>query len=88
VSMRVTDFVLDPNDWRVAYAAAGRFHEAGLAKGGRGVLRTTDRGRTWTNVSAGLDNADVTSLAISPDGSHLFAGTSGGGVHRVPLPGH
>ncbi|NGN63935.1 S8 family serine peptidase [Streptomyces sp. A7024] len=50
---------------------------------GRGVLRSTDGGRTWHNVSAGLQNTNVLSLAT--DGRSLYAGTEFGGVHRMPL---
>ncbi|WP_419996588.1 S8 family serine peptidase [Streptomyces boninensis] len=51
--------------------------------GGRGVLRSTDNGRTWQNVSVGLQNTDVLSLAAA-EGS-LYAGTEYGGVHRLRL---
>jgi hypothetical protein len=54
-------------------------------KGGRGVLRSTDGGRTWVNVSGGLQNLDVRSLAASDDGKWLFAGTDQGGVHRLQI---
>lgn len=67
------------------YAATRSFSSYGLAKGGRGVLRSTDGGRTWHNISAGLQNLDVVTLAVSADGRWLFAGTNNGGVHRVPL---
>ena len=57
---------------------------AGLPVGGRGVLASTDNGQTWTNISAGLPNLDVTSLAVSPDGNWLYAGTQGGSIYRMP----
>lgn len=57
---------------------------AGLPVGGRGVLASTNNGQTWTNISAGLPNLDVTSLAVSPDGNWLYAGTQGGSIYRVP----
>ncbi|MBC9714377.1 S8 family serine peptidase [Streptomyces sp. TRM66268-LWL] len=66
------------------YAAAGSYWETALPRGGRGVLRSTDGGRTWQNVSTGLQNLDVTSLAT--DGEDLYAGTEYGGVHRLDLP--
>ncbi len=49
------------------------------------MLRSTDGGRTWVNVSGGLQNLAVESLAASPDGQWLFAGTYQGGVHRLPI---
>ncbi|WP_327303740.1 S8 family serine peptidase [Streptomyces sp. NBC_01298] len=53
--------------------------------GGRGVLRSTDGGLTWRNVSRGMPNKDVLSLAASPDGRYLFTGVDQGGVHRLEL---
>ncbi|WP_371544420.1 S8 family serine peptidase [Streptomyces sp. NBC_00554] len=53
--------------------------------GGRGVLRSTDGGLTWQNISRGMPNTDVLSLAASPDGRYLFAGVDQGGVHRLEL---
>jgi hypothetical protein len=52
--------------------------------GGRGVLASRDGGASWQNVSAGLANLDVESLAASPDGQWLYAGTTGGSVYRYP----
>ncbi|GAA3511069.1 S8 family serine peptidase [Actinocatenispora rupis] len=67
------------------YAATTAYSANGLPVGGRGVLRSTDGGRTWRSVSGGLTAPDVTSLAVAPDGHWLFAGTKGGGVYRMPL---
>ncbi|MEV6968133.1 S8 family serine peptidase [Hamadaea sp. NPDC051192] len=69
----------------VYYAATTSYSAYGVLKGGRGVLRSTDGGRTWHNVSTALQNLDVLSLAVSADGRTLFAGTQNGGVHRLPL---
>ncbi|MER5890670.1 S8 family serine peptidase [Streptomyces sp. NPDC001941] len=65
------------------YAASTGYWETALPRGGRGVLRSTDGGRSWHNVSGGLQNLDVTSLAT--DGESLYAGTQYGGVHRLRL---
>ncbi|WP_206969835.1 hypothetical protein [Streptomyces beijiangensis] len=53
------------------------------ARGGRGVLRSTDGGRSWHNVSTGLQNTNATSLAAA--GGWLYVGTVQGGVHRMKL---
>lgn len=53
--------------------------------GGRGVLRSTDGGLTWKNISRGMPNLDILSLAASPDGRYLFAGVDQGGVYRLEL---
>lgn len=69
----------------VYYAATKSYYSYGVAKGGRGVLRSTDGGVTWQNVSNGLQNMDVLTLAASTDGKWLFVGTRSGGVHRMSL---
>ncbi|MFD9287568.1 S8 family serine peptidase [Streptomyces sp. NPDC060030] len=70
---------------RTLYAATAAHRPNGLLRGGRGVLRSTDDGRTWGNVSTGLQNLDATSLAVSSDSSALYVGTVDGGVHRMGL---
>ncbi|MFF4171253.1 S8 family serine peptidase [Streptomyces sp. NPDC001744] len=67
------------------YAATTRSAASGLVQGGRGVLRSTDNGLTWENVSSGLQNTDATKLAAAPDGRTLYVGTVDGGVHRLKL---
>jgi subtilisin family serine protease len=84
--MKVSRLVASPVNPRTVYAATTTYVANGLIKGGRGVLRSTDGGRTWENISGGLDNLAVESLAISQDGRRLFAGAVNGGVHRLDLP--
>ncbi|MFI5980372.1 S8 family serine peptidase [Streptomyces sp. NPDC051555] len=67
------------------YAATTGSKASGLVQGGRGVLRSTDNGLTWENVSNGLQNTDTTKLAAAPDGRTLYVGTVDGGVHRLTL---
>ncbi len=67
----------------VLYAGTGGASDAAeLPIDGRGVLRSTDHGRTWTTMSGGLPDLDVSSVVLSPDGNWLFVGTRGGGVYR------
>jgi hypothetical protein len=42
-----------------------------------GVLRSSDRGRTWLPSSFGLPEGEVTDVAAGPDGTLLAATTSG-----------
>lgn len=70
---------------RTLYAGTGAFHTDGLLKGGHGVLRSTDGGATWQLFSAGLTDQDVLSLAATPDGTRLYAGTLRGGLFALPL---
>lgn len=83
--MQITDMLARPGRPGELYAAAGAYSQAGLLTGGRGVLRSTDGGRTWANVSGDLQNTAVTTLTASPDGRWLYAGTSNGGAHRLQL---
>jgi photosystem II stability/assembly factor-like uncharacterized protein len=83
--MWVSDIVTVPNRPGTWYAATTSHTANGLVKGGRGVLRSTDGGRTWVNVSGGLQNLAVESLVASPGGQWLFAGTIQGGVHRLRI---
>jgi photosystem II stability/assembly factor-like uncharacterized protein len=69
----------------VLYAGSTAFHEAGLLKGGHGVLRSTDGGASWALFSSGLTDRDVLSLAADPGGTELFAGTLRGGVFILRL---
>jgi photosystem II stability/assembly factor-like uncharacterized protein len=48
-----------------------------------GVLYSTDGGKTWTSLNKGLLTRAVVSLALSADGSVLYAATVGGGVFRL-----
>lgn len=83
--LRISEVVISPDDPDTLYAGTSSFTANDLTKGGRGVLRSTDGGRTWTNLSGGLQNLDVLSLATSPDGNWLYAGTRLGGVHRLRI---
>ncbi len=52
------------------YAGDNAYFDSGnLPVGGRGVLVSHDGGRSYENISAGLPDLDVGSLATSPDGS-------------------
>jgi photosystem II stability/assembly factor-like uncharacterized protein len=50
-----------------------------------GVFQTLDGAQTWLPLSTGLTTLSVASLAISPDGKRLHAGTGGGGVFELDL---
>ncbi|MEU3862820.1 S8 family serine peptidase [Streptomyces sp. NPDC028722] len=65
------------------YAATTGYWDVALPRGGRGVLRSTDGGRSWHNISTGLQNLSATSLATA--GGWLYVGTVEGGVHRLKL---
>jgi photosystem II stability/assembly factor-like uncharacterized protein len=66
----VTALAIDPAHPTTLYAAAFE----------RGVFRSTDSGRSWQPLNAGLPVLDVLALALDPTDKILYAGTSGGGV--------
>jgi hypothetical protein len=66
-------------------AGAARWRPYGLAANGAGVLVSGDGGATWASASNGLTAMSVRSLAVSPDGAWLYAGTDEGGVHRTAV---
>jgi hypothetical protein len=89
LSVSYSAIVASPRSPGTVFAATNAFHDAGLLKGGHGVLASTDGGRDWSLYRDGLDDLDVTSLAVTPDGDQLFAGTLRGGVYTIALPnGH
>jgi photosystem II stability/assembly factor-like uncharacterized protein len=73
----VSDLVFDPTNPQRVYAA-DRWS---------GVFRSDDGGRNWTPVHDGLRTREVTALAVSADGAHLYAATEGEGVFRLDLAG-
>jgi hypothetical protein len=46
----------------------------------RGVFRSTDSGKSWHPVNAGLADHDIRALALDATGKTLYAGTASGGV--------
>ncbi|NOR33649.1 MAG: hypothetical protein GQ579_03090 [Bacteroidales bacterium] len=71
------DLVFDPTNPQIVY----------LADLLSGVYRSTDEGISWEKINNGLSTRAVTSLSISSDGQHLYAGTNGEGVFRLDLNG-
>jgi photosystem II stability/assembly factor-like uncharacterized protein len=71
------DIIFDPTNPNIVY----------LGDITSGVYQSTDAGESWRKINQGLTNRAVTSLSISKDGMHLYAGTSGGGVFRLDFNG-
>ena len=71
------DLVVDPTDPLTIYASDFA----------SGVYGSSDGGLTWQRINNGLRNRAVLGLAISSDGQHLYAATSGEGVYRLDLNG-
>ena len=73
---RIFSVVVDPTDIDIVYAADDR----------SGVYASTDGGASWHPISLGLVHHAVHSLALSRDGSVLYAGVDGAGVWRLGDP--
>ena len=71
----VSDIVFHPDDPQVMYASDRH----------SGVYRSTDGGSTWAAINSGLRTRAVNALAISTDGTILYAATEGEGVFRLDL---
>jgi photosystem II stability/assembly factor-like uncharacterized protein len=75
---KIFDIVVDPHNHTRVYAADLN----------TGIYLSTDGGDSWYPINEGLSIKSVTCLAISSDGEVLYAGTSGGGVHRMVVGGN
>ena len=47
------------------------------------AFRSTDGAATWSEVTSGLTTLSVTTLAIDPRNSTVYAGTDGGGMFAI-----
>jgi photosystem II stability/assembly factor-like uncharacterized protein len=74
-SLKITSLAVRPGETSTVFASAS---------GGGGAFRSSDGGRSWAPVLAGLANTDVYALAFDPTGRFLHAGT-GDGVFVVDL---
>jgi photosystem II stability/assembly factor-like uncharacterized protein len=72
----IVKFLPDPVHPNLIYAAS-KFS---------GVFVTLDGGETWQSLNNGLATRDITNLALSADGSVLYAGTGASGVFRLGGP--
>jgi photosystem II stability/assembly factor-like uncharacterized protein len=73
----VSDILFDPANPSVLYASDRM----------SGVYRSTNGGASWQAINQGLRMRSVNSLALTPDGAHLYAATEGEGVYRLDVGG-
>jgi uncharacterized repeat protein (TIGR01451 family) len=74
----VTQFAVDPSNYRIAYAAYAGFNAASPSRPGH-VFKTTDGGQSWTNISGNLPDSPVNSIILDPAYANtLYAGTDVG----------
>jgi outer membrane protein assembly factor BamB len=85
-----TDVVFDPANPSIVFAGLGNLFATNPTTAS-GVYRSTDSGKTWTQLTNGLPNgSDVerVSLAISQDGSHVYAVITDGDYRDAPNKPH
>jgi uncharacterized repeat protein (TIGR01451 family) len=74
----VATFAVDRSNYRTAYAGYNGF-DAATPKTPGHVFKTTDGGKSWTNITANLPDAPVNSLALDPSYPNtIYAGTDVG----------
>jgi photosystem II stability/assembly factor-like uncharacterized protein len=87
ITWRSASFGMDPNE-PVLVITPDPVHPDLIYAGSNwsGVYVSTDRAKTWQHISEGLISTPIISLALSLDGSTLYAGTSWAGVWRLGEP--
>ena len=80
----VTSFAVDRSNYRIAYISYGGFNAATPQRPGH-VYKTTDGGKSWTDISVGTDptktlpDSPVNSIVLDPSYANtLYAGTDVG----------
>ena len=84
VSMAMGSIAIDPNNTNIIYAGTGEATYSGASYYGRGLLKSTDGGTTWTNITSGLPFSSYFSrLKIRPGHSNeLLAALGNSGLYR------
>lgn len=71
--LMINQILIDPNEPAILYAAARP----------QGVLKSADRGKSWSPARNGLKNTSAYHLALDPaNAKTLYLGTFGGGVFK------
>ncbi|HVG00804.1 MAG TPA: hypothetical protein VND68_13275, partial [Chloroflexia bacterium] len=77
-TLTVDEIVMDPSDRDTLYVATGDFRAVGSARGGQGVLKSTDAGATWEVLGE-----DVFTPRRTNGGADVFAGDGVSGYDVV-----
>jgi hypothetical protein len=77
-TITVDEIVMDPSDHDTLYVATGDFRPVGSARGGQGVLKSTDAGETWEVLGE-----DVFTPRRTNGGADVFAGDGVSGYDVV-----
>ena len=83
-SMAMGAIVLDPDNPQIVYAGTGEATYSGASYAGLGLLKSTDGGSTWTQITAGLPSHTYFSRIIIRPGhnNELLAAMGYSGLYR------
>ena len=84
VSLSMGAIEIDPTNTSIIYAGTGEATYSGASYYGRGLLKSTDGGTTWTNITSGLPASTYFSrLKVRPsNSSQLLAALGNSGLYR------
>jgi len=84
VSMAMGSIAIDPTNTNIIYAGTGEATYSGASYYGRGLLKSTDGGTTWTSITSGLPFSTYFSrIKIRPGHSNeLLAALGYSGLYR------
>ncbi|MGB5287888.1 MAG: hypothetical protein WBN42_05320, partial [Ignavibacteriaceae bacterium] len=83
-SLSMGAIAIDPSSPDIVYAGTGEATYSGASWYGRGLLKTTDAGNTWTHITNGLPNSTYFSrIKIRPNHSNeILAALGSSGLYR------
>ena len=84
VSLSMGAIEIDPANTNIIYAGTGEATYSGASYYGRGLLKSTNGGTTWTNYTSGLPSSTYFSrIKIRPNNSsQLLAALGNSGLYR------
>lgn len=83
-SLSMGAIVIDTQNPNIIYAGTGEATYSGVSYYGRGLLKSSDGGNSWTHITQGLPNSTYFSrLRIRPlNSNHLLAALGNSGLYR------
>jgi photosystem II stability/assembly factor-like uncharacterized protein len=83
-SLSMGAIAIDPSNTNIIYAGTGEATYSAVSYYGRGLLKSTDAGNTWTQITSGLPSATYFSrIKIRPgNSSQLLAALGNSGLYR------
>lgn len=81
-SLAIGALAIDPANPDILYAGTGEMSFAGSAYYGAGILKSTDKGRTWTSIPGPFVGMVFGALAVHPKNSRILLAGVTGGIYR------